>query len=132
MSDGIVIPRTKSDELTQPMRSVDHRCVRQDGPPPVPEQCDLILNEKEEDVENLDDLLDFYDELPTLSCGENGCNSCGVAFRMACATLVPGPKKKERDTAWDEDTLPSAPAFLANFDDDYIADPSLVDIGGEG
>lgn len=86
-----------------------------------------------ENLENaVDELAEFYDELPTLACGENGCRSCSVAFRMACATLVPGPKAQERKDAWDEDTLPSAPAFLAHFDDDYIVDPSLVDLGGEG
>ena len=83
-------------------------------------------------MENISEqLVDFYDELPTLRCGEGGCNSCGVAFRIACATMVPA-KQKEREAAWEEDTIPSAPAFLSGFDDDYIVQVDEVELGGEG
>lgn len=75
------------------------------------------------------ELADFYEELPTLQCGPDGCNSCSVAFHMACAPMVPGPKQEARESAWDEPTKPDlAPAFLEGFDDDFILDSEL---GGE-
>lgn len=76
------------------------------------------------------ELEDFYDELPTLQCGEGGCHNCNAAFVLACAPIVPGRTKEEREAAWAEDTKPDfSPAFLDGYDDDFILDPEL---GGEG
>lgn len=75
------------------------------------------------------ELADFYDELPTLQCGPDGCHSCRAAFVRSCAIMVPGPKQEARESAWDEATKPDlAPAFLEGFDDDFILDSEL---GGE-
>ncbi len=78
-------------------------------------------------------IADFYDELPTLQCGEGGCNACTIAFQSACAPMVPakgGEKGEEWKEDWEEGpTKPDlAPAFLTGYDDDYILDPEL---GGE-
>jgi hypothetical protein len=38
------LPRTRSDDLTSPMRSLDHRIVRQDGPPDFEDEEDTHVD----------------------------------------------------------------------------------------
>jgi hypothetical protein len=67
-------------------------------------------------------LGEFLDELPTLQCGEDGCNSCHAAFVRSCTLPFDGGQSWEGPEA---ETKPDhSPVFLDGFDDDYVSDPS--------
>lgn len=44
---GPVVSRTKSDDLTVRMRSIDHRCTRQNGPPDFSDEADTLVDAPE-------------------------------------------------------------------------------------
>ena len=59
-----------------------------------------------------------FDEMPTLECKPENCNSCSARFKVVCRAAC---------DEWDGDTEPTGPKFLEGYDDDYILD----EVGGE-
>ena len=88
------------------------------------------------DVE-IDELEDFFQEIPTIQCGEGGCEACDIAFHRACDPIVgtnfdafeapmQGDGTVHVAEEWEGDTeLDIRPLFLED-DDPYAV------LGGEG
>lgn len=71
-------------------------------------------------LELLEELNDFLDNQVTIRCGENGCNSCHLAYHRACAPIT-----RTQEFVDEEDTVKDVQIPFYD-DEDY------VDLGGEG
>ncbi len=67
----------------------------------------------------ISELETFMEDLPTIRCGERGCDSCDAAFRRCMDTRV--THDRDSTPGWDEgDTYPALPELLWD------------ELGGEG
>lgn len=79
------------------------------------------------EIDPLEELEMFLDNVPTVRCGEGGCDSCDAAYRCSVGLNDVGVR-------YDHDTTPDSSAPAWDSGDTYPAIPELLwdELGGEG
>jgi hypothetical protein len=83
-----LLPRTRSDDLTAKMYSVDHRLVKSDGPPDI--RAEDFVDEEDTNVDevNVVEELFLYNEAHD-DASPSLLDSDGVVDKIVCDTLRP-------------------------------------------
>lgn len=90
---------------------------------------------EEQIADDIQAFKDFLDEAPTIRCGENGCDSCNLAFHRSCDPVLPAPALQMPASAMPTDSFILDDEWEADTIPDIVAPrgPDMyIDLGGEG